>query len=198
MPDHYGELHGGPLASKERKLHRHTSPAHSLTVTGYTMTRGAISQEWLHRLRLQRRPNEIEKNQKTGGCNGRDDDRRIGDNRRAHPHRHSRIRGPPLLSYIHNSVNSSVDIGVVYDMDDGGAVYDAILPQDRRTDRHLGWAHAEGFYIGSLYCADSYYQQDGVEFRYHYREQGQIRAPRIPFTMDTDGVARWRVITYRC
>ncbi|WP_128382403.1 hypothetical protein [Streptomyces cavernae] len=105
---------------------------------------------------------------------------------------------PPPWSYIHNSVNSAVGIGVVYEMDDGGAVYDEILPRDRRTDRHLGWAQAEGYYIGNLYCANSYYQQNGVEYRYHYRQQGLLSTPRVPFTMDTDGVARWRVFTYRC
>jgi hypothetical protein len=103
-----------------------------------------------------------------------------------------------LLSYIHNSVDSAVDIGVVYDMDDGGAAYDAILPRNRRTDRYFGWLQAEGYYVGSPYCANSYYTKKGVEYSYDHRAQGQIQTPRNSATMDADGVARWRVWVYQC
>lgn len=105
---------------------------------------------------------------------------------------------PPPWSYIHNSSFSSVGIGVVYETSDGGAIYDAILPVNRRTDRHLGWAQAEGYYIGPGYCADSYYQIGGVEHRYDVRVWGQLETPRIAATTDTDGVARWVVVAYSC
>lgn len=105
---------------------------------------------------------------------------------------------PPPWSYIHNSYASEVGIGVVYETSDGGPIYDAILPVDRRTDRHLGWAQAEGYYIGPGYCANSYFQKGGVEHPYDLHASGQLYTPRNLTTTDTDGVARWLVHTFRC
>jgi hypothetical protein len=105
---------------------------------------------------------------------------------------------PPPWSYIHNSAGSAVDIGVIYEWDDGGALYDAILPVDRRTDRHLGWVQAEGYYIGPGYCATSMFTKNNVDYLYQVRAHGQLQTPRNAQTTDTDGVARWWVDVYRC
>lgn len=105
---------------------------------------------------------------------------------------------PQPLSYIHNSYASEVGIGVVYETSDGGPVYDAILPVNRRTDRHLQWAQAEGYYIGDGYCANSFYRKGGVEHQYDLHATGQLQTPRNLATTDTDGVARWLVQTFRC
>ncbi|MGW2291259.1 hypothetical protein [Streptomyces phaeochromogenes] len=105
---------------------------------------------------------------------------------------------PLPLSYIHNSYASEVGIGVVYETSDGGAIYDAILPVDRRTDRHLKWAQAEGYYIGPGYCANSYFWKDGKEHQFDLHATGQLYTPRNLTTMDKDGVARWLVHTFRC
>ncbi|URM97342.1 hypothetical protein LUW76_24975 [Actinomadura madurae] len=102
-----------------------------------------------------------------------------------------------VQSYIHNSVYNPVGIGVIYDWDDGGALYDRILPVGRRTDREFGWVQAEGFYIGPGFCAWSYYKKNGQEYGYHQSERGQLRTPTTPEFQDSDGIARWQVTLYQ-
>jgi hypothetical protein len=105
---------------------------------------------------------------------------------------------PPPWSYIHNSSLSAAGVGVIYEWDDGGALYDAVLPIDRRTDREFGWAQAEGYYVGSGYCADVGYQKDGTIYAYQLGVRGPVqgRTPRTSTTTDSDGVARFWIGIY--
>lgn len=63
-------------------------------------------------------------------------------------------------SYIYNKPGNQIGIGVYQNR--GQRPWTHILPAGRRTDSHLGWQKAGGFYIGPGHCADPYYYADGV------------------------------------
>ncbi|GAA1673537.1 hypothetical protein GCM10009733_083310 [Nonomuraea maheshkhaliensis] len=74
------------------------------------------------------------------------------------------------ISYIYNKPGNQIGIGVYQNR--GQRPWTDILPAGGRTDSHLGWQKAGGFYIGPGYCADPYYYSEGQWMPYGVTVRG--------------------------
>lgn len=99
---------------------------------------------------------------------------------------------PSPTSYISNQ--GTVGLGVINDWRGTGnrytrGLYDAILPVGQRTDCYLGWGQAEGYYIGSGFCAVLKYYDRGW-ITHSSVTAGQRALPAWP---GSASVHRWEV-----
>ncbi len=105
----------------------------------------------------------------------------------------------PGTSYISNQ--GTVGLGVMNDWRGYGRIYaegyhDRVLPVGQRTDcaSGFGWSYADGYYIGSGYCAEIRTTDSRGRWVHHDTVlAGQSWRPDLGRSFE-----RWEVNPYRC